>query len=1132
MQSTLHPALRHANLDLFRIVLALGLMLAFASGEHQLMGQNSTETDATAPLPPDDPHWLEGLAIRNVGPAGMSGRVTSIDAVRQEPNTIYIGTASGGVWKSRSGGIHWEPVFDRQPLQSIGAVAIAPSNPSIVWAGTGEGNPRNSHNSGGGIFLSRDAGRSWRAMGLEATRNIHRIVVDPRTSERVFVGAMGSAWGPHPERGVYRSTDGGSSWEAVLQADDSTGCADLVMDPGNPDKLFAALWSFGRKPWTFRSGGPGSGLFMTLDGGDSWQKINRKGSGLPEGELGRIGLAIAPSDPDIVYAWVEAKENALYRSEDGGFTWKKRGTEGIGNRPFYYADIYVDPANENRIYSIYSMISRSEDGGKSWEVIVPYSGVHPDHHAFYVHPDNPALLMNGNDGGFNISHDRGANWRFAENLPLAQYYHIAVDNDQPYHIYGGMQDNGSWVGPAYVWQSGGIRNANWQEVLFGDGFDVQPHPENNRYGYAMWQGGNLMEYDRETGHRHRLVPTHPEGEELRFNWNAALALDPHNPDAMYFGSQFLHHSTDRGRTWTLLSPDLTTDDSSRQLQHQSGGLTIDATGAENFTALTAIAPSPVEQGVVWTGSDDGLLHLTRDGGASWTELSARLPGFPAGAWIPQLVASPHAAGEAFVVANDYRRNNWEAYAWHTSDYGSTWQRIAGPQLSPSYMLSIVQDPEVADLLFLGGDRGLWFSLDRGRSWRPWSRDLPKVNVMDMAIQSREGDLVLGTFGRAAWVLDDLEPLRRWAREGATLLEQPLVFFDAPDAVLASWKQPPGVRFDADAGFRGQNRGGGARLTAWLAPDAFVPIVPAEEPTDTKGKKTKRKKDRPSNSGTVIPEKRSGEDLAAPESESDSSTSKKPRTAADEHIHAYVFSPQGDTIRHFKVKADTGFVRFGWDLRRKGGFWPNRNKPDPKADDPAGRHVAPGTYGMVLEWTDAKDRKHRDSTQVEVLADPRMAEPGQNARRQYARMHDRWLEQVETVAEGVQRIREMREAMDRMKANTARLPDSLQKQLKQPAKTLTDSLNAVEALALTPKDFKGIDGETRLTDLLWRSGSYLDDAEAPSANASTALGQLDGHVRRFADRINGLLEGPYADWKDAVEALPWSPWPELEPLEQP
>ncbi len=1047
----------------------------------------------------EDPHWLEGLGIRNIGPAGMSGRVTAIDAGRADPSVIYIGTASGGVWKSTSGGVDWRPVFDRQPVQSIGAVAIDPTNPSVVWAGTGEGNPRNTHNSGAGIYRSPDGGRSWRRMGLEATRTIHRIVVDPRDGDVVFAGAPGSAWRPNPERGVFRTRDGGATWQAVLQVDDSTGCADLVMDPSNPDKLFAALWSFGRKPWTFRSGGPGSGLYLTLDGGDTWRRLNVKGSGLPEGELGRIGLAVAPSDPDVVYAWVEAKENALYRSTDGGYTWEKRATQGIGNRPFYYADIRVDPRNENRLYSIYSMVSRSEDGGKTWEVIIPYSGVHPDHHAFWIHPDDPDLLMNGNDGGFNLSHDRGETWRFAENLPLGQFYHVAVDGGMPYRIYGGLQDNGSWTGPAYVWQSGGIRNANWQEVLFGDGFDVQPHPDDPRFGYAMWQGGNLAEYDVQTGRTVRLVPEAPTDTPLRFNWNAALALDPFDADGLYFGSQYLHHSTDRGRTWERLSGDLTTNDTARQKQAESGGLTIDATDAENFTALLAIAPSPVERGVIWTGSDDGLLHLSRDGGATWTELSGRLPGFPAGAWIPQIVASTHDAGEAFVVANDYRRGNDGAYAWHTADYGATWRRIADGSVTDSYLMSVVQDPDVADLLFLGGDRGLWFSLDRGRNWTRWSRDFPAVNVSDLVIHPTEGDLVVGTFGRALWVVDDLEPLRERARAG--LPAGGFRLFVPPSAVQAEWKQPPGVRFDADAGFRGRNRPGGARWTLWLSPEAFSKPEAEAAPAKGRGRKAE----------------------PAP------ADSSKP-TKADEYVHFTVFSPAGDTLRRFRAKADTGYVRGTWDLRARGVRWPSRSRPEADAAEPSGRPVAPGaTYGLVATWKDARGREHRDTATVSVLPDPRLAAVRPVDRQRYDAYRDRWEDLVTVVSDGMDRLREAREAMDRMDAQLQRLPDSARKPLQAPAKTLRDSIAALEAAVLTPEDFKGIDGTVRLSDRLWRAGSLLDALEGPSPNADAALGRLDAAVRRYADRVNGVIEGPWPAWRSAVEALEWSPFPDLPPL---
>ncbi|MEL7531612.1 MAG: hypothetical protein AAFN10_09905, partial [Bacteroidota bacterium] len=608
-----------------------------------------------------DTDLLENWKARSIGPAGMSGRVTTIDVLRDNPAVIYIGTASGGLWKSESGGIKWKPLFDEEIVASIGALAIAPSNPDIIWVGTGEGNPRNSQSSGFGVYRSLDGGESWEAMGLENTRNVHRVIIHPDNPDIVWIGAQGSAWGDHPERGVYKTTDGGKTWRKVLYMNERTGIADLVQDPQNPNKLIAAMWEFRRWPWSFKSGGEGSGLYVSHDGGESWTK-RTDADGLPKGELGRMGLAIAPSNPKIVYAIIEAKKNGFYRSTDGGKNWKLvNGKDEIGNRPFYYSDIFVDPVNENRIYSLYSMVSLSEDGGKSFRVMIPYSGVHPDHHAWYIHPDNPNYIIEGNDGGLNISHDRGMTWRFVENLPLAQFYHINIDNEIPYNVYGGMQDNGSWRGPAYVWRSGGIRNTYWEELFFGDGFDVVPDPEDNRYGYAMSQGGSVGRYDLETRSSKSIRPTHPDGEELRFNWNAAIAQDPFDAATIYYGSQYVHKSTDRGDNWEIISDDLTTNDPEKQKQRESGGLTFDVTNAENHTSIVAIAPSPVEKELLWVGSDDGRLHITRDGGENWTDLTAKMGGLPAGSWIPQIHASNHSAGEAFIVVNNYRRNDWTPY---------------------------------------------------------------------------------------------------------------------------------------------------------------------------------------------------------------------------------------------------------------------------------------------------------------------------------------------------------------------------------------------------------------------------------------------------------------------------------------
>ncbi|RMG57018.1 MAG: hypothetical protein D6722_25505, partial [Bacteroidetes bacterium] len=698
---------------------------------------------------------FSAMKARSIGPAGMSGRVTAIDVVRDQPDIIYAGTASGGLWRSMSGGIAWEPLFDTQRVASIGAVAIYQKNPDIIWVGTGEGNPRNSQTSGYGVYRSLDGGHSWTCMGLEETRNIHRVLIHPENPHVVYVGAQGPAWGDSESRGVYRTTDGGRTWDKILYHDASTGIADLVMDPRNPNKLIAAMWEFRRKPYSFQSGGPGSGLYVSFDGGESWDR-RTEDDGLPKGELGRIGLAIAPGMPEVVYAYIESKKNALYRSDDGGFSWRKVNDDmdEIGGRPFYYADIYVDPQNENRVYSIHSTVTLSEDGGRSFRTLLGYvgsGGVHPDHHAWYIHPDDPSFLINGNDGGMAISRDRGKNWQFVENLPLAQYYHINVDNDWPYHVYGGMQDNGSWKGPAYVWRRGGIRNGYFTELYFGDGFDVVPDPADSRYGFAMSQGGYLGRYDSETGYSKFVRPVHPDGTRLRFNWNAAIAQDPFDEATLYYGSQFVHRSTDRGETWQLLSPDLTTNDPDKQKQLESGGLTYDVTGAENYTTILAIAPSPVEKGLIWVGTDDGNLQLTRNDGESWTLLTDRLPGAPTNGWIPQIHPSNHEAGEAFVVLNNYRQNDWQPYLYHTRDYGQSWTRIADDKKVWGYCLSVVQDPEAENLVFLGTEYGLYVSIDRGQNWSRWTHGYPTVSTMDMKIHPRESDLVIGTFGRAAYV---------------------------------------------------------------------------------------------------------------------------------------------------------------------------------------------------------------------------------------------------------------------------------------------------------------------------------------------------------------------------------------------
>ena len=648
-------------------------------------------------------HFKE-LKFRNIGPAGMSGRVTAIDVDLSNPNRIFIGSASGGVWLSENGGTSWNPVFDKMDCLAIGAVKINQQNPDEIWVGTGEGNPRNSLNTGRGIYKSIDGGKTWKKMGLENTKTIHRIVINKFNTDEVYVAALGSPWGPNPERGVFKTTDGGKTWKKILHVNDETGASDMVMDPTNPNKILVSMWEHSRKPWFFTSGGEGSGLYITYDGGENWKKLSSD-DGLPKGELGRIGLAISASKPEIIYALIEAEENGLYKSTDGGKKWTLVSKKNIGNRPFYYSELYVDTKNENRIFNIYTYVSKSEDGGKTFKQIMDYGNdIHPDHHAFWIHPDDPEYMIGGNDGGLTISRDGGENWTFVNNLPVGQFYHVNVDNDFPYNVYGGMQDNGSWAGPSSVFKRGGIRNYDFREISFGDGFDVVPYRPNSRYGYSMSQQGYVSFYDRETGYSRTVRPLHPDTTELRFNWNSAIAQDPFNDCGVYFGSQFVHYSTDCGESWTIISPDLTTNNPEKQKSGESGGLTYDATGAENHTTILVIAPSEQDAKTIWVGTDDGRLQLTRDGGKTWQDIYYRLSDAPEFGWIPQIELSKHNPGEAFVVVNNYRQNDYKPYLYHTTDYGQTWKSLITSEIS-KFVLCVVQDPSGGKL-----------TLFRSRQW--------------------------------------------------------------------------------------------------------------------------------------------------------------------------------------------------------------------------------------------------------------------------------------------------------------------------------------------------------------------------------------------------------------------------------
>lgn len=1056
-----------------------------------------------------DMDLLKNMKPRNIGPAGMSGRITAIDVVVSNPDIIYAGAASGGVWKSTSGGIKWEPIFTEQTTGSIGAIAIQQSNPSVIWVGTGEGNPRNSLNGGDGVYRSLDGGENWEKMGLEKTRHIHRIIIHPDDPNTIYVGAIGSPWGEHEERGVYKTTDGGKTWNRILFNNIRTGVADMIMDPFNPNKLIVAMWEHKRDPWFFKSGGPGSGLYVTFDGGETWEERTDE-DGLPKGDLGRIGLAIARSRPNIIYALVESKKNALYKSEDGGFKWKKvNDGNDIGNRPFYYSEIYVDPTNENRVYSIFTFVNVSEDGGKSFRQLMPAygvsNGVHPDHHAWWIHPTNPDFMIDGNDGGLNITRDRGKTWRFAENLPVGQFYHIAVDNDLPYNVYGGMQDNGSWAGPAYVWKAQGIRNHYWQEVSFGDGFDVLPDPENSRYGISTAQQGFAFIYDRVSGNNELIRPTYPEGDvELRFNWNVGMARDPFNPKTVFFGSQFVHKSTDGAQNWEVISPDLTTNDASKQKQGESGGLTMDATGAENYCTIVVIEPSTVAKDLIWVGTDDGNVQLTRDGGENWTNVSGNVAGLPRGAWITQIKASNKNAGEALLVANDYRRFNYTPYAFRTRDYGQTWERIVDQNDVVGYTLSIVEDPEESRLMFVGTDDGFYVTVDAGANWTKWTEGFPTTNGYDMVIHPREHDLVIGSFGRAIWVLDDIRPLRELAKNGSSTLNQKLNVYDAPTAYLASIQQPTGSRFGGDALYNGENRRGGAMITYSISKPEEMKNEPKEE---AKGKKKKKGKD----------------------AESESTPAEDEKKVKYDSIKLEVFKDT-ELIRTLKFKApkENGVHRTYWQMDEKGIKNMQREKSKSTAE-PGGVTVMPGTYKVRFTFGD-----QRDSTNVKVEYDPRLAASTSDLQAQYNALKS--LESKGDLAyRAVERLKEsIQIAKDKQKALKEKDEEAFKDQIDQ-CKSAIDTLNSMLDIFLGEEDDR--QGITRnqpnsITNFYFWAYQYTQNANhAPGATETKLTARFEEELEKALGTVNGYYAEQWPAYREAMENADTSPFKDYEEIKE-
>ena len=731
---------------------------------------------------------ISGLGARNIGSAAMSGRIAAIAGTREPSGkiTLFVSAASGGIWKSDDSGTRYRPVFDEQHVQSIGAIALDPKNSKNVWVGTGESWTRNSVSIGDGIYRSTDGGETWKHVGLEKSERIAQVVVDPRNSDTVFAAVPGALWSDSPDRGLYKTTDGGKTWQLILKgANLSTGCTDIKIDPTNPDIMFAAMWDFRRKGWEYRSGGDSptapsaSGLFRSTDGGTTWTEITPEtNQGFPKKPYGRLAVAIAPSNAQRVYAFVESPESALFVSDDGGTTWDKRDkSQWMVWRPFYFANLIVDPKNPDRLFKTDGSLIVSDDGGKSFAVVGGFQGAHGDAHDVWIDPTNTQVVFVGDDGGMWYSYNGGSKWWKGENLPVSQFYHVSLDDNDPYRVYGGLQDNSSWVGDSQY--PGGITNHRWENMYGGDGFWMFPDPADPNYLYAEYQGGEIGRVNRYTHEARNIKPRPNYKEKLRFNWNTPIALSPNEKGTIYIGAQFLFRSRDHGQNWERISPDLTTNDPQKQKQEQSGGVTVDNSSAEMHTTIYSISESPKQKGLIWVGTDDGNLQLTRDGGKTWTNVVGNVPGLPKNSWVNWVQASNFNGGTAYAAFDRHTFGDMAPYVFKTTDYGKTWGPLASaqdPKGVRGYAHVIKEDLVKPDLLFLGTELGLWASIDGGKSWAQFKGNhFPAVAVRDLAVQPRDNDLVLATHGRGIWIVDDITPLRALTPD---LLKQDVAFVSA------------------------------------------------------------------------------------------------------------------------------------------------------------------------------------------------------------------------------------------------------------------------------------------------------------------------------------------------------------------
>ena len=770
-----------------------------------LVAPSLTAAPASPPAGLQDPPELSALKYRLIGPA-WGGRVSRVAGVPGDPRIYYAATASGGVWKSEDGGINWKPVFDEQPISSMGSIAVAPSDPNVVYAGSGEANIRGNVAAGNGIYKSTDGGKTWTHVWKQEGQ-IGTMVVHPKDPDVAFAAVLGHAFGPNPERGVYRTKDGGKTWQQVLKKDPATGASDVALDPSNPSIVFAGLWQARRRPWEMTSGGPGSGLWVSRDGGDTWKQLTE--NGLPEGTWGKVGVAVAPSDGRRVYALIEAEKGGLFRSDDGGESWSlTTGDRRLRQRAWYYTTLTVNPANPDEVWAPNVPLLKSVDGGKTFDFVDAPGLTHGDYHDVWIDPKDPKRMIAGDDGGVYVTTNGGESWH-GPALPISQFYHVSVDNRVPFHVAGAMQDIGTAQGPSNSLSGAGLRNGDWYGVGGGEAGWVVSDPSDPNIVYAGEYLGYLSRYDHRTRQARNVSPW-PEnpsghgGEKLRyrFQWTAPIAVSPHDAKTVYYGGNVVFRTRDGGQTWDVISQDLTRNDKSKQ-QWSGGPITGDNTGVETYCTVFVIAESPLQKDLIWAGSDDGLVHVTEDGGKTWRNVTAAVPGLPEWGTVSMIEPSHHDAGTAYLVVDAHRLDDMRPYVWKTADRGRTWKRLDGGLPRDVYLHAVREDPVRRGMLYLGTERGVAVSFDDGATWKALKMNLPTVAVHDL--QVKDGNLVVGTHGRSIWILDDLAVVRQL---GAAWASKDVHLFPS-EAVRWSLSDDPGDRWS------GENPPYGALIYYWL-----------------------------------------------------------------------------------------------------------------------------------------------------------------------------------------------------------------------------------------------------------------------------------------------------------------------------